>query len=184
MNAMPTKPVAHLMTPEQQLEFRRSWHGARRQRERVLDAETVIYRLEEAGRTLLALPGKGCLPAGMAAAWPDVVHAAVEAYGYDPEDIRPSVPSADAISRMDEAWQWMALIPLSRNGPGADDRYSRHGGAFLRRLVMMRALVNPVTGRHRWSWRRLGQAFNTNHEALRTWHAKAIDGIVGALKQN
>ena len=145
------------------------------------DAELVIYRLEEAGRTLLALPNRGCMPAGMGAAWPDVVHAAVEAYGYDPEQIRPAVPSAEKITRMDEVWRWLVLIPLDRNKPGSEEPWSRHGGAVLRRIVMMRALVNPMTGRHRWSWRRMGLALNCSHEALRIWHATAIDRLVSAL---
>lgn len=132
-----------------------------------MDAETVIYRLEEAGRTLIALPGKGCLPASFGSGWPDVVRAAVEAYGYDPEQIRPPAPEPQAITRMDEAFRWVGLIPATQRSH--------------RRIVLMRAMVHPITGRHRWSWRRIARAFGWDHRAIQRWHAQGVDAIVSAL---
>lgn len=133
-----------------------------------IDAETVVYRLEEAGRTLLALPGKGCMPAGFGSGWPSVVHAAMEAYGWDGEAPRPSVPSAAAITRMDEAWLWVSLIP--------DEKRSH------RRIVLMRSLVSPTTERHHWSWRRIGNALQWDYRAVQRWHAQAIDIIVREIR--
>jgi len=97
-----------------------------------------------------------------------VVHAAVEAYGYDPEQIRPAAPGPQAITRMDEAFLWVGMIPANKR--------------LLRRVVLMRALVHPITERHRWSWRRIGRALGCSHEAVRGWHAQGIDIIVAALR--
>ena len=134
-----------------------------------LDAETVILRLEEAGRTLLSLPNRHCAPASAGFNWPAVIHAANEAYGYNQTEVRPPVPSAQAITRMDEAFTWVVLIP--------DDRITH------RRLVWMRALVHPVRDRHIWPWRKIGKALNCHHQAVQLWHAQAIDMIVAAANK-
>ena len=93
-----------------------------------LDAGFVIYRLEEAGATLLALPGTG-YSTRMRVSQLDVVQAAAEAYGATAARVRPPVPSASRITRMDEALGWIPLIPR--------DRY------VLRRIVGARCLVKP-----------------------------------------
>lgn len=130
------------------------------------DAETVIYRLEEAGRTLLALPLTGhstaCRTQQIA-----VVQEAVEAYGWTEATVRVPVPPAAQISRMDEALAWLTLIP--------DARY------VLRRVVGARALVSPRTDRHLYSWRRLGHALGADHRAVQRWHADGVALIVAAL---
>jgi hypothetical protein len=130
------------------------------------DAREVVARLEEAGRTLLALPRTGPSPALRASVW-EVVHAASEAYGWQPARLRPPVPDAARISRMDEALGWIRLIP--------PERY------VLRRIVGARALVHPLTERHLYPWRRLGAALGADHKAVQRWHAQAIDLIVAAL---
>lgn len=127
------------------------------------DAALVIHRLEEAGATLLALPARGLRPADARAAWPEVVHEAAEAYGYTGERLRPAVPSAAHITRMDEALRWVALIPPDR--------------VVLRRIVGARSLVAPLTGRHLFSWRRLGEAVGADHRAVQRWHADGV-GII------
>jgi hypothetical protein len=137
-------------------------------RRRPVDAETVVYRLEEAGRTLIALPGKGCLPAGYGSGWPDVVHAAVTAYGYMEAENRVPVPSPQVITRMDEAFRWVGMIPPTKRSH--------------RRIVLMRAMVNPRTERHCWSWRRIGRAFGWDRRAIQSWHAQGVDMIVEALQ--
>ena len=129
-----------------------------------LDAETVILRLEEAGRTLIALPNRHCFPASTGSSWPPIVHEAVEAYGYGEVEIRPPVPSAQAITRMDEAYCWVGHI---------DARLTSH-----RKIVLLRSLVHPVSERHQFSWRKIGQKFGWSHEAVRIWHAQGIDRIV------
>ena len=53
-----------------------------------LDAEYVIYRLEEAGMTLLTLPGSG-YSTGLRTSQLDIVRTAAEAYGWDQGRARP-----------------------------------------------------------------------------------------------
>jgi len=132
----------------------------------VLDAGFVTYRLEEAGATLLALPASG-YSTRLRVSQLDIVHSALEAYGWDKGRLRPAVPSAARITRMDEAMGWITLIPR--------DRY------VLRRIVGARSLVSPVTERHLYSWRRLGGLMGADHKAVQRWHAQGIDMVVAAL---
>ncbi len=131
-----------------------------------LDAASVIYRLEEAGATLLALPGTGYSPR-LRLSQIEVVQEAVAAFAGGPARLRPAVPSAARISRMDEALGWITLIPR--------DRY------VLRRIVGARSLVSPVTERHLYSWRRLGELLGADHKAVQRWHAQGIDMMVAAI---
>ncbi len=132
----------------------------------VIDADFVVYRLEEAGATLLALPGTGW-STRLRTSSLEIVRTALEAYGWTEARIRPAVPSAEKITRMDEALGWIPLIPL--------DRY------VLRRVVGARSLVNPLTDRHLYPWRRLGSALGADHKAVQRWHAQGIGMIVQAL---
>ena len=136
--------------------------------EPVLDSDFVIIRLEQAGATLLALPGSGFSPR-MSAGGMDVVRNAIEAYGWTENPVRPSVPSARDITDMDEALTWLRLIP--------DDRY------VLRRIVGARMLVHPITERHLFTWRRIGKVLGCSHEAVRIWHGQAIDIIIAELRR-
>lgn len=134
--------------------------------------ELVIARLEEAGETLLSLPGPSF---GSGSSWPQIVHDfadLVEQYAAQSQrrgvaTVRPPVPSAAAISRMDEAFGWLGLIP--------SDRY------VLRRIVSTRALVSPSTGRHEFSWRDIGRIIGAHHMAVQRWHKVGIDLIVAGL---
>jgi hypothetical protein len=131
-----------------------------------IDADFVIYRLEEAGATLLALPGTG-YSTRLRTSSLEIVQTALDAYGWSDAAIRPAVPSAEKITRMDEALSWIPLIPV--------DRY------VLRRVVGARSLVHPVTDRHLFAWRRLGKALGADHKAIQRWHAQGIAMIVKAL---
>lgn len=142
-----------------------------------IDAETVIYRLEEAGRTMLALPPSG-YSTRLRTSRLDVVRSALESYGWGggggergagQTRLRPSVPTAAAISRMDEAMGWIALIP--------PDRY------VLRRIVGARSLVSPTTERHLFAWRRLGLLLGADHKAVQRWHAQGIALITAGLRR-
>ncbi len=132
------------------------------------NAEWVIARLEEAGTTLLALPNTGpstrLVQGGL-----EWVRDAAVSYGATRARLRPAVPSAAYISRMDETYLWLARIP--------QDKY------VLRRIVGARSLVHPMTGRYLFSWRRLGTAIGADHKAVQRWHAQGIDLLVGALNQ-
>lgn len=131
-----------------------------------VDAAFVVRRLEEAGATLLAIPGSGWTTRLRTSSL-EIVRTALESYGWHDSAIRPAVPSADRISRMDEAMAWISVIPL--------DRY------VLRRIVGARSLVHPVTQRHLFTWRRLAKALGADHKAIQRWHAQGIELIVAAL---
>jgi Domain of unknown function (DUF6362) len=131
-----------------------------------IDADYVIYRLEEAGATLLALPGSGW-STRLRSASLEIVRSALESYGWGQTRVRPAAPSAEKISRMDEAMSWIPLIPL--------DRY------VLRRIVGARSLVHPLTDRHLYPWRRLGVALGADHRAIQRWLAQGVGMIVEAL---
>lgn len=126
----------------------------------------IVARLEEAGRTLLALGG-GTGPNARVVAAHEVVRAVIEAYGWSLASLRPAVPSAVAIDRMDEAYAWLALLPA--HPPSA--RY----------LVARRSLVHPVTGRHLVSWRACARELGCGEASARRWHAEAIRSIAISL---
>ena len=132
------------------------------------DAQLVVARLEEAGRTLLALPPGG-YSTGLRTNTAALVRHMIEAGEGEPVPARlhPPTPSAAVITRMDEALGWIPLIPRDRS--------------VLRRIVGARALVNPMTDRHLYSWRRLGTMIGADHKAVQRWHAQAVDMIVAAL---
>ncbi len=133
-----------------------------------IDAAFVTYRLEEAGETLLALPGTG-YSTRLRTSSLDIVRTALENYGWSESRVRPPVPSSAKITRMDEALGWILLIPL--------ENY------VLRRIVGARCLVSPVTERHLFPWRRLGAALGADHKAVQRWHAQGIAIIVAALSR-
>lgn len=134
------------------------------------DAEYVLYRLEEAGRTLLALPNTGPTT-HLRVTRHDIVQTAIEAYGWSKMDarLRPPIPSSAHITRMDEALDWIPRIPI--------DRY------VLRRIVGARALISPITERHLFPWRRLATLLGADHKAIQRWHAQGIDLIVAGLNR-
>ncbi len=125
----------------------------------------MLAALEEAGLTLLALPDSGPSTRLRQGGLEWVRDAC--AYPPDRTQIRPAVPSAAAIDRMDRVLTWIPRIPA--------DKF------VLRRVVGARCLVSPVNGRHLFSWRRLGTAVGADHKAVQRWHAQGIDLIVAAL---
>jgi hypothetical protein len=134
----------------------------------VYNAAAVIARLEEAGRTLLALPSRGYSPGLRTNAAMLLRHMTEAERGEaDSTRLRPAVPPAPDISRMDEAFAWITLIPREH--------------CVLRRVVGARSLVSPVTDRHLYPWRRLGTLLGADHKAVQRWHAQGIDFIVAAL---
>ncbi len=132
----------------------------------VSEAELVL-RLEAAGATLLAMPAQG-YSTGMRQMRFDIVHTALEAYGWQNATMRPPVPAAAAISEMDEAFGWLGLIP--------EQSY------LLRRILGARALVHPLTGRHLYPWRRLAALVGADHKSVQRWHRNGIKMLAAALK--
>jgi hypothetical protein len=140
----------------------------RKDRELPQEYEGLIACLEEAGATLLSLPTTGFSPGLKTSALP-ILREAAEAYGWSAAEVRPAMPSASRISRMDLVLGYLALIP--------QDRY------LLRRIVGCRALVHPITGRHLFSWRRLAEVLGADHKAIQRWHAEGIRIIIFALRR-
>lgn len=131
-----------------------------------LDSDDVTYRLEEAGATLLALPGSEWKWRHHSASV-DIMRTALESYGWSSDRVRPPAPGPEKIARMNEALSWLSLIP--------QEKY------VLRRVVGARSLVHPITDRHLFPWRRLGAALGADHKAVQRWHAQGIEMIVKAL---
>ena len=132
------------------------------------DGPALIARLEEAGCALLSLPNTGpstrLVQSGL-----EWVRDAAE-HGAQRARIRPAVPDAATITRMDEALAWIPLIPI--------DKF------VLRRIVGARSLVDPMTGRHVYSWRRIALAVGADHKAMQRWHAQGIALILAALARS
>jgi hypothetical protein len=130
-------------------------------------ADELIERLEEASRTLFALRVSGVRPADARSSMPEVIHTFEEAYGW--MDVRPRVeaPPAREITRMDEAFGWVGLIP--------QDRF------VLRRVVLLRAMSKPGGDGPMLSWRRIGDKLGASHVAVAQWHAAALSVILDRL---
>jgi len=129
-------------------------------------SQSIISRLEEAGRTLLSLPHTGWTTR-LRTSKLDILRAAAETYGHEPgARLRPATPGAAEVTRMDEAFAWLLLIP--------QDRY------VLRRIVGARAMVSPLTERHLYPWRRLATLLGADHKAVQRWHADGIAMIARA----
>jgi hypothetical protein len=135
----------------------------------ITDPAYVIARLEKAGSTLLALPGTGW-STKLRMSSLDIVRTAIESYGWTDQRVRPPVPSAAAITDMDEVLGWISFIPV--------ERY------VLRRIVGARSLVHPVTEKYLFPWRRLGAALGADHKAVQRWHKEGIEILVNALLRN
>ncbi len=135
-----------------------------------IDADAVNYRLTEAGRTLLSLPGRsdGRPNLGIrTSSLPYATEITLMASYAPAMAIRPAAPSSQAISRMDEAFAWLSYIPQS--------------SYVLRRIVAARCLVSPTTDKHLFPWRRLGTAIGADYHAVQRWHAQGVGIIVAAL---
>lgn len=133
-----------------------------------VDAAFVTAVLEDAGRTLIALPmPKNGMPAELRAGWPDVVHDFAEAYGWltSAEDNRPARPSVKAIRRMDMAYDWLWLVSDVRK----------------RRIVFARSLVHPISDKHRFSYYRLARMSGMHPETIRQWHKAGVEEIARSL---
>lgn len=81
-----------------------------------LTTAQITDRLEAAALTLRRLPNPpGSGARGYGSSWPDVVHDAHLAYGYDPAKVRV-LPSPRDIQMMDEAIGWLSYLrhPVDR----------------------------------------------------------------------
>ncbi len=169
MTDMPSTRLTRVIAVPAAFDIRRTrgtLPSSPRPQPRKIDAETVIARLEEAGRTLLSLPRTG----EHRHAPRQRVAAALGAFATAEFDPPPAVPPAARITRMDQALAWIPLIPAE--------------SLLLRRIVGCRCLVSPVTGRHLFSWHRLARLLGADHKTIRRWHGTGIDLIVATLERD
>lgn len=153
--------------------------------ERIIQPTTIellILRLEAAGGAMLGLRVRGVRPAGYGSGMPDPLQDASDAYGWTEEDMPIPRPSAAAITAMDEAFGWIALIPLDE-APAPGNRHRARGNALIRRLVGARAFVDPRSDRNLFPWRRLATTLHCSPETARQWHGRGIDMIFAALQR-
>jgi hypothetical protein len=134
--------------------------------------ELVTRRLEHAGATLLAMRTRSPYPAAYRCALPDVLRDIYDIWDWkEPAgtqyDNRPAIPSAAAVTSMEATMAWLQYIPQARH--------------IVRRIVAVRCLTNPTTGRHIVHWRKLGEMLHCSHEAARNWHGQGITMIVDRL---
>ena len=134
----------------------------------IVDDQYVVARLEAAGATLLALPQTG-FSTRLRSSSLDVVRSALDNYSFSEARIRPPAPSGKEIDEMEQALAWIPLIPLERH--------------VLRRIVGARTLVNPMTGRHVFAWRRLATSLGADHKSVQRWHTSGIKIVLEALNQ-
>ncbi len=74
-----------------------------------LSPRDIEDRFDEAAYVLRRLPEKD-RPRGYSSSWPAVVHDAKHAYGYTPQAPMRVIPSAAAITRMEECLDWLLLV--------------------------------------------------------------------------
>ena len=70
----------------------------------------VSARMEEAVRTLRLLHISGLKPRGYVSSWPDVVPGPDDVLGRADDEFRAGPPAPEAITRMDEALQWLCWL--------------------------------------------------------------------------
>ncbi|MDE8344823.1 MAG: DUF6362 family protein [Acidocella sp.] len=133
----------------------------------VMDATTLVTRLERAGATMMAMPGQGHSPRLRQMRF-DVVHSEAE-LAESAGPVRVARPSAAQIRDMDLVFGWLALMPA--------EKY------LLRRVIGARALVHPLTGRHIYSWRRLAKLVGTDHKTVQRWHEQGIRLLLDLLRE-
>ena len=127
--------------------------------------DEIRERLEEAGATLLALPGGDMPNQGVRVSWPDFPRDVQQSYGYGARKLRPPRPSSAAIDQMDESFRWLALVPNITH----------------RKLLGLRAMVDPISGRHLYSWEACGEKLGCHRVSAAAWHERALAGLSRAL---
>ena len=120
-----------------------------------LNPRDIEDRFEEAAYTLRRLPEKD-RPRGYSSYWPAVVHDAKHAYGYTPEAPMRVIPSAAAITRMEECLDWLLLV----DPEDARIVWLRAEGARWRQVCIRAGCVRST------AWRRWAAALLTISKKL------------------
>ncbi len=79
-------------------------------RKQLITASDLEDLFEEAARTLRRLPNPpGSGPKGYGSSWPEYIHEAKDAYGYEEAQMRV-IPSAADIANMEICLDWLRLV--------------------------------------------------------------------------
>jgi hypothetical protein len=125
--------------------------------------------LEWAGAKLIALPGGRIGPGSVRVFWPDYTRDDLR-FDLDPElrraaALRQAAPSGPELDRMDALLALPNLIAL----------------APRRRIVRLRTLVHPITGRHLWPWTRLAEEFSIRTYTAKLWYSRGLSEVCSKL---
>jgi hypothetical protein len=110
-----------------------------------LTPRDIEDRFEEAAYVLRRLPEKD-RPRGYRSSWPPIVQEAKHAYGYTPEAPMRVIPSAAAITRMEECLDWLLLV----DPEDARIVWLRAEGARWRQVCIRAGCVRSTAWR-RWA---------------------------------
>jgi hypothetical protein len=83
--------------------------------------------------------------------------------------MRPPTPDASQITRMDEAYSWLSFIP--------DDK------RVIRRIVALRSVVDPLSGKHLYTWTKVAAAVGCAANAAKAWHKQGVEMIAAVLSR-
>ncbi len=124
-----------------------------------LTPRDIEDRFEEAAYVLRRLPEKD-RPRGYGSSWPPIVQEAKHAYGYTPEAPMRVIPSAAAITRMEECLDWLLLV----DPEDARIVWLRAEGARWRQVCIRAGCVRSTAWR-RWAAARLTMSKKLNSAA-------------------
>lgn len=125
-------------------------------------AQAVEQRLFDAGFTLACLPAHGIRPATYRAAWGDTLMDLEDLLVLSADsELRPPMPTASDISKMDEAMAWVQGIPDIGH----------------RKAVLIWMMIHPLTRRHRYSWRQIAEMMGSNHHTVKSWFHRGLASI-------
>jgi hypothetical protein len=125
------------------------------EKQMTLTPRDIEDRFEEAAYVLRRLPEKD-RPRGYRSSWPPIVQEAKHAYGYTPEAPMRVIPSATAITRMEECLDWLLLI----DPEDARIVWLRAEGARWRQVCIQAGCVRST------AWRRWAAALLTVSKKL------------------
>ena len=132
-------------------------------------AKMVAAQMEEAARTLRTLRVSGLKPRGYVSSWPDVVLGPDEAYGWDDTEVRPGPPTPEAITRMDEALQWLCWLE-----PDQARLVWMHAEGVPRKTICAKVGMSRMTAWRVWmaSLMTIASAINVSRRAIQSDESK------------
>jgi hypothetical protein len=127
----------------------------------------LIRRLEDAGKTSIAMPESGFSPAMKLKKYPYIREKWKDQAALPWTRVNPT--SWD-IKLMDEAFDWLLIIPDTE--------------LKVRKVVQARMYIHPVNERYLYSWRRIGKEMSVHHEQVQRWHKKGIKIILAGVAKH